>query len=323
MLMTTRPAALIATGSLALTIACAPANLSTTLSNAADQMKPTGPIEQLWERPKDLASRDLYWGPWGRSLAPKPGEKYKVIAEKTRGFSPGFTLVDSRGQEWSAKQGPEAHTEVVVSRILSALGYHQPPVYYVAEWTQTEGEKSTVQKAGRFRPKDVGLDDKGPWSWYDNPFTGTAAHQGLLALLMVLNSTDLKADNNTVYEVSRRPKGSATVARWYVVRDVGASLGETGKIRPTRGDAEVFAAERFILGVKNGFVELNYRGRHQQLADYLRPQDLGWMVNLASGLTDKQWRDAFRAGGVEGKNADLFITRIHEKLDEARAVAAN
>jgi hypothetical protein len=285
-------------------------------------LKPPAALEELWERPRDLASRDLYWGPWGRALAPRPGEKYKVVAEKTKGFSPGFTLLDSKGREWSAKQGPEAHTEVVVSRILSAVGYHQPPVYYVDQWTQVEDGKTTVQKAGRFRPKDIGLDDKGPWSWYEYPFAGTQAHQGLLALLMVLNSTDLKADNNTLYEVTRGPRGSTKVARWYVVRDVGASLGETGRIRPTRGDAQVFASEKFILGVKNGFVELNYRGRHQQLADYLRPQDLGWMVNLVSGLSNKQWRDAFRAGGFSKEEADVFIARIKEKLDEARAVAA-
>ena len=37
--------------------------------------------------------------------------------------------------EWSAKIGPEAQTEVVVSRILWGLGYHQPPIYYLPSWT--------------------------------------------------------------------------------------------------------------------------------------------------------------------------------------------
>ena len=45
-------------------------------------------------------------------LAPKPGQTYKVVEEKTTGFSPGFTVVDENGREWSVKQGPEAHTEV-------------------------------------------------------------------------------------------------------------------------------------------------------------------------------------------------------------------
>ncbi len=62
-----------------------------------------------------------------------------------------MTSKDPDGLEWSAKIGPEAQTEVVVSRILWGLGYHQPPIYYLPSWTvdlgngETEaGERSTV-----------------------------------------------------------------------------------------------------------------------------------------------------------------------------------
>jgi hypothetical protein len=37
--------------------------------------------------------------------------------------------------EWSVKLYPEARTEVVASRLLWGLGYHQPPIYSVEEWT--------------------------------------------------------------------------------------------------------------------------------------------------------------------------------------------
>ena len=46
------------------------------------------------------------------------------------------------GVEWSVKLGPEAHTEVVLSRVLSAVGYHQPPVYYLPAWQLGGGPMS-------------------------------------------------------------------------------------------------------------------------------------------------------------------------------------
>src|SRR5262245_58991915 len=185
----------------ALAISCAPAIKSTARGPlTATQMA------AFWEDPKDLDKHDLFWGPWGEALAPKPGQTYHFVEEKTTGFSPGFTVKDDEGIEWSIKQGPEAHTEVVVSRLLSALGYHQPPVYYVEQWTQRGGPEENQQKSGRFRPKHVGLDDKGSWSWQKNPFVGTRPYGGLLAFLMLVNSTDLKNDNNTLYDVGKELK---------------------------------------------------------------------------------------------------------------------
>ena len=44
---------------------------------------------------------------------------------------------DDTGLEWSVKLGPEAQSEVVSSRILWAIGFHQPPTYYVERWSLT------------------------------------------------------------------------------------------------------------------------------------------------------------------------------------------
>ena len=49
--------------------------------------------------------------------------------------------------------------------------------------------------------------------------------------MMILNSTDLKDDNNAVYE---RRKGDRVVGRWYAVKDLGATLGTTGRMDPKR-----------------------------------------------------------------------------------------
>ena len=62
---------------------------------------------------------------------------FTFVAEDTTGYSPGFDVTDATGMEWSVKTGPEAQTEVVTSRILWAIGFHQPPTYYVEQWSMT------------------------------------------------------------------------------------------------------------------------------------------------------------------------------------------
>src|SRR6185436_13305430 len=84
---------------------------------------------ELWEAPADLAERNLFDGPWSTALAHDPAAIYGFVSAKSVGISPGYGVVDPHGVEWSVKQGPEAKVEVVMSRVLSAVGYHQPPVY--------------------------------------------------------------------------------------------------------------------------------------------------------------------------------------------------
>src|SRR5919201_4203957 len=87
-------------------------------------------IAQLWVAPDDLQKRNLFDGPWGRELAPNPDATYTYLSTHN-GFSPGFDVRGPDDSEWSVKLGDEAQPEVVASRILSAIGYHQPPVYYL------------------------------------------------------------------------------------------------------------------------------------------------------------------------------------------------
>jgi hypothetical protein len=156
-----------------------------------------GQSAQLWEEPNDLAERNLFDGPWGKDLAPDPAATYAFVKAKTVGVSPGFAVTDEHGMEWSVKQGPEAKVEVVMSRILSAVGYHQPPVYYLPGWTISGGPSSRAQSEARFRPKHTVLKDEGEWSWQENPFIGTRPYNGLRVLMMILNESDLKNSNNS------------------------------------------------------------------------------------------------------------------------------
>ena len=78
----------------------------------------------------DVASRDLFYGAGGRELAPDPDAHYELLKTDNRGFSPKDHVRAPSG-EWSVKMGPEAQTEVVASRFVWAMGYHQPPAYYL------------------------------------------------------------------------------------------------------------------------------------------------------------------------------------------------
>ena len=95
-------------------------------------------ISRLWEEPIDLAARDLFDGPGKPGLMPQPSTVFTFIRADQTGYSPGYDVRSPDGMEWSVKLGPEAQTEVAMSRILWALGYHQPPTYFVDRWT-TDG----------------------------------------------------------------------------------------------------------------------------------------------------------------------------------------
>ena len=120
---------------------------------------PPTPAEmaQFWVEPTDLAQRDLFLGPWGAEHAPDPDAAYQFDEKKKQGllggFSPGYTVDGPGGIEWSAKQGPEAQAEVTASRLLWALGFHQPPVYFLEKWTLVGGPTPGPQTRARFRPR--------------------------------------------------------------------------------------------------------------------------------------------------------------------------
>src|SRR5215471_2675614 len=89
-------------------------------------------LAELWSTPEP--NRDLYWGVGGEALAPDPKASYTVVEVKKGGFSTGLTVKDPDDRKWSVKFPPEASTEIVASRLLWGVGFHQPPQYYVGEW---------------------------------------------------------------------------------------------------------------------------------------------------------------------------------------------
>jgi hypothetical protein len=277
------------------------------------------PLAELWQLPDGIGAHDLYYGPWGAERAPDPHAVYTFIERKQQGTNPGVTVRDPLGREWHVKQPPhtdqgaEGPIEVTLSRVLSAVGYHQPPVYFLPSFTITDARGTHVEPGGRFRLSEKSIKAADAWSWQRNPFVGMRPYQGLLVILMMFNSSDIKNENNVLYEVKKPEEGPK---HWYVVRDLGTALGETGRLAPLRGDPDIFEREPFITSVKDGFVQFNYHGWHQELFRQISPGDVAWASESLAQLSDRQWCDAFRAGGYEPAIADRFIRRLRQKIAE-------
>ena len=278
----------------------------------------------MWVEPTDFASRDLFYGPWGRELAPDPNDVYELVELKHSGVNLGMTVKDSKGREWSVKQpfpgnlDSEAPVEVAVSRLLSGVGYRQPPVYYLPAFTLEDDFGRKVTVGGRFRPKLDDFKEVGSWDWASNPFVGSKEYQGLIVALMMFNSTDLKSSNNSLYE----RKDGDLVEQWYVARDVGSALGDTNRMAPRKNHIDSFEQAPFILGVNNGYVDFAYTGWYSNLErDRIKPEEVAWICDLLGKLSDKQMRDAFRAAYYDPDIADRFIARLREKIQQGRALS--
>jgi hypothetical protein len=271
----------------------------------------------LWKAPVNPQATDLFYGPWGAGRAPAPDVLYTFVDQKHTGTSPGMTVRDPQGREWSVKQFPpgrldaEPQVEVTLSRLLSAIGYYQPAVYFLPAFTLQDAWGSHTEVGGRFRLKDKSLKEVGEWSWSENPFIGTRPYQGLLVLQLMFNSSDLKDSNNSIYEY----RNGDHRERWYAVRDLGSALGDTRRYGPYKSDPDAFETEPYIIGVKNHFVRFAYTGYYERLMnDRIRPDDVWWASRLLGSLTDKQWHDAFRAGGYDPQTAARFITTLRKKI---------
>jgi hypothetical protein len=311
-----------------LTILAITVSLSTACAGVGvpkAQTTPKPPSAVLWENPSDLAQRDLYNGPWGADHAPDPAGVYTLVERKHTGVNLGMTVRDEKGREWSVKQpypgglDPEGPVEVALSRLLTGIGYRQPPIYYLPAFTLKDDFGKRVEAGGRFRLKEPSLKETAFWKWEDNPFVGTKPYQGLIVLLMMFNSTDLKNANNSLYE----HRTGDLVEQWYVPRDLGAALGDFHPVSPRKNHPESFERVPFILGTENGHVKFAYSGLYKNLVrDRITPEEVAWASELLGRLSEKQWQDAFRAGGYEPAVANRFIAKLREKIAQGRALVS-
>jgi hypothetical protein len=290
------------------------------LSGSAQVQQPPPQVAllELWSEPTDLAQRDLLWGSSRKANAPSKDDVYTVLALDTTGYSKGYDVKGPDGREWDIKVGKEVQSEMVLSRILWALGYHQPETYYVTGW-QLTGTWDQEGEPARFRLQSD-HENEGEWAWRENPFAGTRPLQGLIAINLLLNNHDLKTSNNRVYRLT---DARAEPRRRYIVQDVGSSLGKPRGLpyfRGTRNDIDDYEALSLIRKVSGSKVQLDYRGQHADILEGLSPADVIWACALMNRLSDAQLDDAFKAGGYEPEIRRRYIAKLRDKVREGLAL---
>ena len=72
---------------------------------------------------------------------------------------------------------------------------------------------------------------------------------------------------------------------------------------------------------RRGFIEFDYHGLHKELVRHrITRDDVRWAAALIGGLSDHQWRDAFRAGGYTPDLAARFIEILRGRIRDAQRV---
>jgi len=277
------------------------------------------PVEQLVEANPNIEARDLFYGVGGAKLAPRADAAYRFLDRDESGASTNIEVEDPNGRKWDAKLGVEAKTEVAASRLLWAIGFHQPPVYYVRQWRIASGDETGEQPEARFRLERPNWKNGGTWAWQDNPFVGTRELRGLVVMMALLNSWDLKTSNNKIYEV----KGESPL-RLYVVKDLGESLGRSvGIFLGTLGKPADFTQEGFIRdSKKDGRVDLYFKPviLNRSVEDDITVEDVLWTCRRLDRLSDRQWRDAFRAAGYSDEETTAYVGHLQRKVREGLAL---
>jgi hypothetical protein len=264
-----------------------------------------------------------------RSPAPDPSTRFQLVTVDDSGFSPGYEVRDPQGTAWNVKLGIEAQPEIVASRVLWALGYHQPPTYLLRNWELT-GTGGGPQTIARFRREPAGQKVVSDWSWYENPFAATRPFKGLVVANLLLNNWDLKTSNNKIYDLTDPANERRRV---YVVRDLGASLGKTtfpkflawtpfrGMPQGSRNHVDDFEEQGFIRGVEGQRVKFEYNGANARLVNALTVDDVVWTCRLLARISDDQWNDAFRAAAYPEAERARFIRKLKAKITEGLALS--
>jgi hypothetical protein len=277
----------------------------------------------MWEEPVDLERRDLFHGVGGPEGAPNPSDKFIFKGRDPVGMSEKIFVEDQRDRRWTVKFGLEARPETVATRIVWAVGYHVDQDYFVRRaWI---AGRDFEARDVRFERDNDGFKKAGRWSWQSNPFVGTRELDGLKVLMAFLNNFDLKTMNNKIVRPGKK-SGLDPNKLIYYVSDLGATLGTTGYWftelplgglfgAGTKGIPENFAAHAFIEGVRNGEVSFHHKRRlAKQAIAGVKVENARWMGDLLSRLSDKQMRDAFRAGGFDERETAIFVSAFRDRI---------
>jgi len=292
----------------------------------------------LWHNPGAIASENLYYGQGGRKGQPVP--PFKFLEEDHHQSTPKFDVRDADGKKWRVKLGHEARPEVVVSRLLWAVGYYVQDDYVL---TQAEiagihmrrgrqyikGQRVTD---ARFARKPNGQKKIATWRWKKNAFTGSRELNGLRVMMALVNSWDLKDENNAVYEDKKSGH------QLFLVSDTGSSFGRTGlhfTNAPSKDNVGAYVKSKFIvrktattvdfatptpswslLAETLGFAMKQFLRRQSMLwiGRKIPREDAKWIGGLLAQLSHQQLVDAFRAGNYPPEQVEQFVQVIEGRI---------
>lgn len=296
---------------------------------------------RLWKEPKDIASRNLFYGPGGEEH--KPGSTFTFVKEDLDGTSAKFDVEDNNGAKWKAKLGAEAQPETAATRLVWAIGYTTSETYFLPEMHPTgvihmKRGKKWISSNGTIRNVRLKRNPEGKkeeqWEWKQNPFTGTRELNGLRVAMALVNNWDLKDVNNGVFE-KKKGEGEAV----YEVSDLGATFGNTGLSFPfsrSKNDLDAYKNSHFVTKVTADYVDVGspsgpafiyllvkpgeYFGRiHMHWIGHRIPRaDAKWVGELLGQLTPEQIHDAFRAAGYSQAEIDAFSQVIASRIMELK-----
>jgi hypothetical protein len=285
----------------------------------------------LWQNPADIKERDLFYGIGGKKGSPDPSGRFVFLKRDTSGSKEKIKVRDDQNRKWTVKFGTEARPEVVATRIVWAVGFHVDQDYFVRR-AHIDGRGGFDVENVRFERDEVGYKTVGRWQWGSNPFVGTRELGGLKVLMALLNNYDLKSDNTKIVQLESTPGGGRDGLIYYV-NDLGATLGSTGTwlttipivgrlSMGTKGIPVHFAEHGFIDGVRNRQVVFHHKRRSAIGAlSGVKVEDARWMGNLLSRLSDRQLEDAFRAGGYNKHDIDIYVRAIRNRIRQLRELS--
>ena len=266
----------------------------------------------LWERPNDIASRDLYLGPGGAAMRPDL-RRITFVKEEKGGYSKKYRVRDGSGREWVVKIGKEAQSETSAVRLLWGVGYFTE-VNYLEPRVTIPGKGTFTNVRFEARPKQWDRGDE--WKWKSNPFSRTSELQGLKIMMALINNWDLKDSNNVIIKA----RGSNKL--YYVISDLGATFGHASttpifwRLTRSRNNPSNYAKSNFFEKVKDNRVVLHFGGKNRGLMKDLTVQDAQWIAGLLSELSDQQLRDAFRAANYSPSQINLLASEVRERTNE-------
>jgi hypothetical protein len=325
-------------------IAVAAMGISLTVSNSAiAKSSATSSVvsEQgnalLWLEPKDITSRNLYYGPGGEK--DQPHAPFTFIDEDLDGTNPKYVVRDRDNVKWTVKLGMEARPETVASRLVWSVGYFTNEDYFLQD-IQVSGMPSRLKRGRKLVGVDGTMhavrlkrhmeDEKtiGNWKWSDDPFAGSRELNGLKVMMALINNWDLKDANNKIYG------GKKSEPRIYAVSDLGASFGTTGLSFPfshSKGDLNSYMHSKFISKITPEYVDFQtptrpsfvYLSRpvsfiqRTHLDGMLRNvprDDARWTGQILAQLSADQIHQAFLAAGYTPDQVEAFSKVIQDRI---------